>query len=67
MTDTHETDRDLWLEAHDRAPAFTLQPGQTLTPEEREYARDRIAANEARDRREHAEARAGYPTTKESR
>lgn len=60
MADTHETDKELWLEAHNRAPAFTLQPGQTLSAEDRAYARDRIRQNEEAAKREKAEDRAGY-------
>lgn len=49
---THETDKELWLEANHRAPAFTLAPGVMLTPEERERAYDMIAATEEQDRRD---------------
>lgn len=39
---THESDRELWLDAHHRAPAFTLAPGQMLTRDQREHAWDLI-------------------------
>lgn len=64
MPDTHETDKELWLEAHARAPAFTLQPGQTLTPAERAWAHDKIRQDEEAAKREKAEDRAGFNNPK---
>jgi hypothetical protein len=57
MTDTHETDKELWLEAHSRAPAYTLQPGQMLSPEQRQWAREQVAELEAEGFRDHQQSR----------
>lgn len=50
--DTHESDKELWLDAHHRAPAFTLKPGQTLTPKQRAWAIDKIQEDEEREKRD---------------
>lgn len=49
---THESDKELWLEAHHRAPAFTLKPGEMLTAEQRDHAYELIRENEAEEHKE---------------
>lgn len=48
---THETDKELWLEAHQRALAFTLKPGEMLTAEQRDEAYELIRKNEAQEQK----------------
>ena len=55
---THETDRELWLNAHHRAPAFTLAPGEMLTREQRENAWDMVRANEESEHKERMRSKA---------
>lgn len=57
--DTHETDKELWLNAHHRAPSATLAPGVMLSDEDRQYAQDRVNEIADDNERERAQSRAG--------